>query len=189
MPLPIALVTSRPEKAEEARRLGFSIERVDLDLPEPQALDPGEIVEAKARAAFARIGRPVLVEDSGLALAAWGGFPGALVKWLEKAAGAGAIPRMLSDWPDRTAVAVCVVGYCDGAKVVSGRGECRGSIAAGPRGESGFGWDSIFVPEGFETTFAEMGPEGKDRISHRRRAWEALARRLPEIVASSTRHE
>ena len=185
MPPPIALVTSRPEKAEEARRLGFSIERVDLDLPEPQALDPGEIVEAKARAAFARIGRPVLVEDSGLAVAAWGGFPGALVKWLEKGAGAAAIPRMLSDWPDRRAVAVCVVGYCDGAKVVSGRGEWPGSIASGPRGGSGFGWDSMFVHEGYDATFAEMGPEGKDRISHRRRAWEALARRLPEIARAA----
>ena len=73
---PVVLVTSRPEKAEEARRLGIAVERIDLDLSEPQALDPGEIVDAKARAAFARLDRPVLVEDSGLQIAAWNGFPG-----------------------------------------------------------------------------------------------------------------
>ena len=60
----VVFVTSRMEKAEEARRLGFSIDRIDLDLPERQALDPGEIVEAKARSAWEALARPVLVEDS-----------------------------------------------------------------------------------------------------------------------------
>jgi XTP/dITP diphosphohydrolase len=180
---PVVLVTSRPEKAEEARRLGIAVERVDLDLPEPQALDPGEIVDAKARAAFARLDRPVLVEDSGLQVAAWNGFPGALVKWLETSAGVAALPRMLGAWEDRRATAVCVVAYFDGVELVSGRGECGGSIAEQPRGKTGFGWDSIFIPEGSSSTFAQMGPVGKDRVSHRRRAWEALAARMPELTA------
>ena len=62
---------------------------------------------------------------------------------------------------------------------VSGRGECAGEIAGSPRGATGFGWDSIFDPEGSHRTFAELGPERKDRVSHRRRAWEALAPRIP----------
>ena len=177
--LPIVFVTSRAEKAREAERLGFEIERLDLDLPEPQALDPSEIVEAKARAAYSAIGRPVLVEDSGLAIRAWGGFPGALVKWLEKSAGVAAIPRMLDAYPDRGAAAVCAIGYCDGGEVVTARGEAPGAIAGAPRGAGGFGWDTIFVPEGEGRTFAEMAPEEKDRISHRRRAWDAMAARLP----------
>ena len=86
-PLPLVFVTSRAEKAREAERLGFAIERLDIDLPEPQALDPSAIVEAKAQAAYAMLARPVLVEDSGLSIDAWGGFPGALVKWLEVSAG------------------------------------------------------------------------------------------------------
>lgn len=179
MRLPLVFVTSRPEKAEEARRLGFEVERLELELPETQALDPSDVVEHKAREAFARLSRPVLVEDSGLAIRAWGGFPGALVKWLEKSAGIPAIPRMLAPWEDRAATAVCVVGYFDGAAFVSGRGECEGEIAGAPRGGTGFGWDAIFQPEGAGETFAEMGPAGKDRVSHRRRAWEALARQMP----------
>ncbi len=177
--LPLVFVTSRAEKALEAARLGFDIERLDLDLPEPQALDPSEIVEAKARAAYALLARPVLVEDSGLAIHAWGGFPGALVKWLERSAGVEGLARMLDPFPDRGATATCAIAYCDGGEVVTARGEAKGAIAPSPRGSGGFGWDAIFVPEGAGRTFAEMAPEEKDRVSHRRRAWEAMAARFP----------
>lgn len=178
-PLPLVFVTSRAEKALEAARLGFEIERLDLDLPEPQALDPSDIVEAKARAAFAALERPVLVEDSGLAIRAWGGFPGALVKWLEKSAGVANLARMLDPFTDRSATAVCTIAYCDGGEVVTARGETPGTIAAAPRGAGGFGWDVLFIPDGSDRTFAEMAPEEKDRVSHRRRAWDAIAPRLP----------
>jgi non-canonical purine NTP pyrophosphatase (RdgB/HAM1 family) len=177
--LPIVFVTSRPEKAREAERLGFKIERLHISLPEPQALDPSEIVEQKARSAYALLSRPVLVEDSGLAIRAWGGFPGALVKWVEASAGIPALPRMLVAFEDREATAICAIAYYDGGQLVAARGEARGSIAAAPRGSGGFGWDTVFVPEGGDRTFAEMAPEEKDRISHRRRAWDALASRLP----------
>lgn len=174
-------VTGRAEKAREAGRLGIRFERVDLELPEPQALDPAEVVEGKAREAYARVKRPVLVEDSGLSIHAWGGFPGALVKWLERSAGLEAIALMLDSFPDRSAAATCAAAFFDGARILMGRGEVAGSIAASPRGGGGFGWDSLFIPNGAERTFAEMTGEEKDRVSHRRRAWEALARQLPEL--------
>jgi XTP/dITP diphosphohydrolase len=176
---PLLLVTTRREKAEEARRMGFPVEQEALDLPEPQALEPAEIVEAKARAAFERLRRPVLVEDSGLAIAAWGGFPGALVKWMERGVGLEGMARLLDGSADRSAVAVCAVAFFDGRDLIAARGEVPGSIAAAPRGSAGFGWDRLFVPAGETRTFAEMAPEEKDRVSHRRRAWEALASRLP----------
>jgi XTP/dITP diphosphohydrolase len=168
------LVTSRAEKAEEARRLGFPVSQHALDLPEPQALDPARVVEAKARAAYEILRTPLLVEDSGLSIDAWGGFPGALVKWMEQSVGLSGISRMLDAFPDRAAEAVCVVAFYDGEALRSARGECRGAIAARPRGEGGFGWDRLFVPEGDLRTFAEMSAEDKDRVSHRRRAWESL---------------
>jgi non-canonical purine NTP pyrophosphatase (RdgB/HAM1 family) len=176
--LRVVFVTSRAEKAQEAKRLGFDVERLDLDLPEPQGLDPSDIVAAKAREAYERLERPVLVEDSGLAVRAWGGFPGALVKWLEKSAGVASLPRMLDPFPDRAATAICAIAYCDGGEVIAARGEAHGSIADAPRGGLGFGWDSIFVPDGEKRTFAEMAPEEKDRVSHRRRAWDEMASRL-----------
>src|SRR2546425_12520659 len=92
MDIPV-FVTGRGEKAREAERLGFRLERVDLDLAGIQALDPAEIVEWKAREAFGKVGRPVIVEDSGLAGQVWGGFPGALVQWVAKCAGLEAVAR------------------------------------------------------------------------------------------------
>ncbi|HZI67822.1 MAG TPA: non-canonical purine NTP pyrophosphatase [Thermoanaerobaculia bacterium] len=171
-------MTGRPEKALEAQRLGFPLERVDLDLPEPQALEPAQVAEAKARAAFERLGRAVLVEDSGLAVEAWGGFPGALVKWLEKSARLEGIARMLDPFPDRSARAVCAIVYFDGEILHAARGVAEGSIAPSPRGTEGFGWDALFVPEGGNRTFAEMTPAEKDRSSHRGRAWAEMARKL-----------
>jgi XTP/dITP diphosphohydrolase len=174
-------VTSRPEKAEEAARLGFAIERIDLDLPERQALDPGVVAREKVDSAWERLRRPVLVEDSGLEVLAWGGFPGALVKWLEKSAGLDGIVRMLDPFPDRRARAVCEIACFDGEQLLAARGVTDGSIAPAPRGERGFGWDSIFVPSGSVRTFAEMDGAEKDAVSHRGRAWEALAGKLARV--------
>jgi len=175
------LVTSREEKAVEARRMGFTVEQRAIDVPEPQALDPSQIVESKARAAFERVGSPVLVEDSALAIAAWRGFPGALVKWMEQTVGLEGIARMLDAFADRSATAICAIAFFDGRRLRLARGEARGSIASSPRGSLGFGWDRLFVPEGDSRTFAEMSAEEKDERSHRRRAWEAMARLLPDL--------
>lgn len=116
----------------------------------------------------------MLVEDSGLEVVAWGGFPGALVKWVEKTAGVEGIARMLDGFPDRRARAVCAIACFDGGKQWMGHGATEGSIAAAPRGAGGFGWDSIFVPNGSDRTFAEMAPAEKDAVSHRSRAWADL---------------
>jgi XTP/dITP diphosphohydrolase len=175
-----AFVTGRPEKAKEALRMGFALDRIDLDLPEQQSVDSSEVALIKVRAAFDRLGRPVIVEDSGLEVLAWGGFPGALVKWLEKTAGLEAITRMLDPFPDRRARAVCSIACFDGETTIAARGVADGWIAPAPRGSGGFGWDPIFVPEGSVSTYAEMAPDAKNRVSHRGRAWTELARKIRE---------
>ena len=174
-------MTSRVEKAEEASRLGFAIDRIDLDLPEPQALDPAVVAREKVESAWKRLRRPVLVEDSGLEILAWGGFPGGLVKWMEKSAGLDGIVRMLDPFPNRSAQAVCAIACFDGERLLAARGTVEGSIAPAPRGEAGFGWDSIFIPTGSVRTFAEMASAEKDAVSHRGRAWRDLAGKLARV--------
>lgn len=169
------LVTGNENKWLEAERiLGISLGRVALELEEIQAPTSRAVALEKARAAFRILGRPVVVEDAGLELAAFGGFPGPFVKYWEELGGLGSICRALDGAPTRAATAVCVLGVCgpDGAEVVEGR--LDGTIARSPRGENGFGWDAIFVPEGETRTFAEMTREEKDARSHRRRAWETF---------------
>jgi XTP/dITP diphosphohydrolase len=173
-----ALVTGNLDKWREAERLlGRPLERIELDLPELQAATTREVAVAKAAAAFAMVGRPVIVEDAGLELEALGSFPGPFVKFWEKLGGMESMCRALDGTPNRAATAVCVLAWTDGTTpdVRVAEGRVHGTIAHAPRGSSGFGWDTIFVPDGDPRTFAEMTATEKDLHSHRRRAWE-LAR-------------
>ncbi|HET7479154.1 MAG TPA: RdgB/HAM1 family non-canonical purine NTP pyrophosphatase [Rubrobacteraceae bacterium] len=170
-------VTSNPNKRREAATiLGLELDRADLDLPEMQALDVAEVAAAKARAAREALGfpsRPVIVEDSGLIMESWNGLPGALTKWFIKSVGHEGVLRMLGAVEDRRARAVCAVAVADGdGEVRVFVGEVAGEVVSEPRGESGFGWDPIFAPEGSSLTYAEMG-EAKNEDSHRARAFRA----------------
>ncbi len=172
-------VTSNANKWQEAQRiLGFALERVELELDELQAESVGAVALAKARIAYERLRRPVIVEDAGFELLGLGGFPGPYIKYWEKLGGLESICRAADGLGDRRVRAVCALGICteSGAEVVEG--SVDGLLALRPRGHSGFGWDAVFVPKGDARTFGEMTPEEKDARSHRRRAWELLRDRL-----------
>ena len=121
----------------------------------------------------------MLVEDTGLELAALGGFPGPLVRWLLQAAGAAALPRLLVGFDDVTATARCAAVVCDGVCEWVGVGAVPGRILPTPRGQSGFGWDVVFAPDwGGGRSYAEMTLEEKNTRSHRALALTDLARSL-----------
>jgi non-canonical purine NTP pyrophosphatase (RdgB/HAM1 family) len=172
----LLFVTSSVNKRREAEAvLGRALEHHPLDLAEIQSLDVVTVVEAKARAAYARLERPVLVEDTALELAALGGFPGPLIRWLLETVGAAGIARIVAAFDDDRATARCAAAACNGEQVTVGVGAVDGRIADAPRGPGGFGWDSVFMPEGEGgATYAEMSEAAKNAISHRRRAFEAL---------------
>jgi non-canonical purine NTP pyrophosphatase (RdgB/HAM1 family) len=176
----LVFVTSSEAKHREAQEiLGQPIDRLTLDLVEPQGLDVLAVAREKARLAAILLGRPVLVEDTSLELVALGGFPGPLVRWLLAAAGPAVIARMLDPFPVRDAVARCAAVVRDGDREWVGVGEVLGEIVADPRGAGGFGWDIVFAPEwGGGRTYAEMPAEEKNSRSHRRLAFEALRERL-----------
>lgn len=181
----LIFVSSNAEKHREIRAAllsdGIEVERVALDLPEIQSLDPAEVASYKARRAHELLGgEPVLVEDTGLALTAWNGYPGALIKWVLGAVGEEGLCRQLDPWSDRTARATVALCLCDtsGAHVFTG--STQGVIARFPRGSYGFGWDSIFEPEGYSRTYGEMQREEKMRISMRALAVAALQAHLRE---------
>lgn len=175
------LVTGNPGKLAEARRLSqFEMESVDVDLPEMQSLDLEEVVRAKADEAWRRVGRPVVVEETGLEMAALNGFPGPLVKWMLAAIGAEGIARIAQQAGDTRATARCLLLYRDAEHSVLGSGATSGHLVLPPRGTGGFGWDPVFRPEGLEMTYGELSDSQKDAISHRGRAWRDLSRRLRE---------
>lgn len=179
----LVFLTSNPGKAREASALlGRAIPARPLELPEIQSLDFREVVVAKALAAAERLGVPVLVEDSGLSLPAWKGYPGPLTKYAVGAVGEAGFARLAHAWGDARAEAVSTLGLAwPGAApedVVVAEGRVAGSLAPLPRGENGFGWDVVFVPDGETRTFAEMSAEEKNARSHRAKAFGELRRLL-----------
>lgn len=175
MTLPLTFITSSEEKFTEiVRLLGRPLARASVALEEIQEVALGPVIVHKVRHAYAQIHGPVLVEDTGLAFAAWNGLPGALVKWFLSSLRNDGLCRLMRAETNRTATATTTFGYYDGALCRVFSGSVEGIVVESPRGTQGFGWDAIFQPRGSERTFAEMNPEEKDRFSMRRLALEQL---------------
>lgn len=173
------LVTGNAGKLAEARRLADTdLESVALDLPEIQSLDLLEVLAEKGREAYRRLERPVIVEETGFGLAALGGFPGPLVKWMLEATGAAGIAQTADALGETGAMARCALLYLDGRRQILADAVVPGRTVLPPRGEGGFGWDPIFEPAGQDRTYGELPAEVKDRIGHRGHAWRQLNRKI-----------
>lgn len=172
-------VTGNPGKLEEAQRLcGLDLEAVEVDLPEIQTLEIQQVLQAKAVAACRILDRPVIVDETGLELAALNGFPGVLVKWMLQSVGAEGLARTAHRLGDERATARCALLYYTRNRSVFAEGVTSGRLVLPARGAQGFGWDPVFQPDGHALTYAELrGPE-KDLISHRGIAWRNLKERL-----------
>lgn len=177
--MPFVFVTGSSGKLREAERiLGYKLEHHNIELPEIQSVEVEQVVTFKVMRAFSEVGRPVLIEDTGLFIEAWNGLPGALIKWFVKCVEVSGICRMLKDFPDRRAWAKTVVATYDGkTEPTLFTGVVEGQIALTPAGKGGFGWDRIFIRDednAARKTFGEMSDEEKDRCSMRHRAFKKM---------------
>jgi XTP/dITP diphosphohydrolase len=156
----------------------------ELNLPEPAETESSFVGNAmlKARHAAAFSGEVALADDSGLSVAAMDGAPGIFsARWAGPERDFSMAMRKIEarleelDATDRTAwfTSALAVAWPDGPCVVV-EGRIDGVVSFPPRGDRGFGYDPIFVPEGHELTFGEMDPEAKDAMSHRAKAFEKL---------------
>lgn len=156
-------ITSNDNKLKEYQDiLGVRLERISLDLPEIQSISVEAVGKEKALTAYKKLEHPVFVEDTGLFFEDMGGLPGALVKHFVDNLPLKKICTLLAE--NRQAIARVCLAYCqDGKDVRFFVGETKGTISIEPRGENGFGWDSIFIPNGSKKTFAEMKNEEKNQ--------------------------
>ena len=184
----IVFATNNAHKLEEvAAMLGETYEVLSLreigceaDIPETAETFAGNAMQ-KARYVKEHYGYDCFADDSGLEVDALDGAPGI---YSARYSGGGSEANMdkllhnLTGKSDRGAQFRTVIALLIGEETQLFEGIVRGSIIEERRGEAGFGYDPIFVPDGYEQTFAQLGNEVKNRISHRAKAVEQLVRYL-----------
>jgi len=165
--------TSNPHKFGEAKPILAASGIIILHLPfvhdEIRSDSLEEIALEAVSVAFSKLKKPVFVEDTGLFINALNGFPGTYSAWVQKKIGNEGILRLLRAIPpkERSAVFRTAIAYADNdGKTKTFIGECAGSISLKIRGKGGFGYDSIFIPDGHTVTFAE-NVSLKNNLSHR----------------------
>jgi XTP/dITP diphosphohydrolase len=179
------------------------VDLVAAGVPESGAEEGLEVFEtfaenalAKARHFHRLTGLPTVADDSGLAVEALGGAPGVRSKrWSERsdltgpeldAANNAKLLAQLTGAASRHARFVCAVAYVDGDTELVRSGEAGGVILDEPRGDGGFGYDPLFLSDELGQTFAEAGREAKGGVSHRGRAFRALAEALRGVSGGSS---
>lgn len=169
----IGFVTGNEGKVEEAREylasVGEDVVQVAFEYTEVQSDDLAEIASYGAREAFEELGgdQPVVVDDTGLFIDAFDGFPGPYSAYVEDTLGIERVWQLCEGEKTRRAYFRTILAYADGESVETFDGSVRGRIVE-PRGDGGFGYDPIFEHDG--RTLAEMDTEAKNAISHRGRA-------------------
>ena len=178
----IAFVTTNEGKFREVSsqlgEAGLKIVHEDRSYPEIQADRLEKVVRFAATILDDQIPGDYLIDDSGLFLDAFGGFPGVYSSYVHKRLGNAGLLKLLQDAKTRAATFETVFLLRQGEAHDVFHGECRGTIAPAARGTGGFGFDPIFLPEGETRTFAEMTLTEKNRFSHRARAVAALLAHL-----------
>lgn len=154
------------------REINVVLRQFSVRLVEPQG-DLEFIAEYKLKQAYSLLRKPVVVEDAGLFIEALNGFPGPYSKFVLETIGNEGVLKLMEGVVDRRAFFKAVVGFYDGEVLKLFEGVVYGEIAEEKRGSGGFGFDPIFIPEGYAETFAE-NYELKKKVSHRYRAFMKL---------------
>ena len=163
------VVTENIGKLKEIRSLLSTIDVEPVNIPkiEIQADKLEDVALYSAISAYLMLGKPLIVEDAGLFIKRLNGFPGVYSSFVFKTIGVNGILKLMRGVKDRRAYFKSVVAYADDVEVKLFSGIVYGVITEKPRGNGGFGFDPIFVPEGYNKTFAEMSIEEKNKVSHR----------------------
>ncbi len=175
----LTFITGNQNKADYlARFLSKKISHHKLDLDELQSLDLHAVIEHKARQAYKILKAPVLVEDVALVLPAMSRLPGTFIKWFLEELGSDGLAKLASTLKSQEAHShVCYALY-DGQEMHFFEGEMAGKIASKPAGERGFGFDRIFINDGYDVTRGQMSQEEYDLTSARFKALHKLKAHL-----------
>ncbi len=172
----LKFITGNKNKFAEVEAIlgAGNVEMLDIDLPEIQEIDAHEIIKAKLEEARKLGHTNCIVEDTSLYLDCLNGLPGPLIKWFMKTIGNEGLFKIAQSFDNSKAQAKTIIGLIpEQGDVQFFEGVVEGEIVE-PLAPSGFGWDPIFKPVGFEKSFAEMSQEEKNAVSMRKLAAEKL---------------
>ncbi len=176
--LEIRFVSGNIRKLQEAAAIlepvGVRVLPLEIELEELQTEDATRLVKDKTLKAFAKVGRPLFVEHTGLYLGHLSQLPGGLTQIFWDKLEADRFAELFGCTADTSVTAKTMVGYTDAKQFFMFEGALKGKIAATPKGPRGFQWDCIFIPDGYDQTFAELGDK-KNEISMRRLALDKFA--------------
>ncbi len=176
--LNIRFVSRNEHKLKEASRIlapaRVSVRPLKITIEELQTEHTERLVKDKAMRAFNQVGRPLFVEHTGLYLKHLHDLPGGLTQIFWDRLQADMFSELYGNTSDPRATAKTLIGYIDGKRFFQFAGEIAGRIASKPAGPREFQWDCVFIPEGHDQTFAEMG-EVKHTISMRKLALDGFA--------------
>jgi len=171
----LVFITGNQKKADYlAKWLGMAVPYRRADVDEIQSLDLGEVVGHKARQAYEIVKQPVLVEDVALTFHGLGRLPGTLIRWFLEELGNEGLADLAATLETQAATASILYGLYDGERLRTFASDKPGRIASTPRGENGFGWNAVFIPEGYDKTYAEMTDAELRQTSLRAEAIEKL---------------
>jgi XTP/dITP diphosphohydrolase len=175
----IIFITSNQHKVKEARgifqQFHIKLKNVDLGYPEIQG-ELAEVANYGAKHSAKRLGQPVIVEDAGIFIKALRWFPGTYSSYVQETLGNQGILKLMNDVQDRYAEFRSVVGFATPkTEPEIFLGVVGGHIAYQEKGEHGFAYDPVFIPDGFDKTFGELSRKEKNEFSHRRRSLERFA--------------
>lgn len=174
----IQFITGNEGKLKEVKAIISNVEGVKLDLPEIQDNNAEKIIEVKLLEAMKLARGLLMAEDTSLYFECLNGLPGPLIKWFLEKLGNKGLYEIAEKFGNFNAEARTIIGYSDGSgQIRFFSGVIKGKIVS-PKGNSGFGWDQIFQPDGYSKSFAELNSAEKNAISMRRIALEKLKNHL-----------
>lgn len=191
----IYFITGNKSKFEEAKMImdealrssGLVLLQKDLKLEEPQSIDQEEVVKSKAEQAFSQIGKPLICDDTAIYFEAYPRFPGTLTKFVFKSIGFKGVEKLLVG-ENRRAYFQTAVCYKDKDQCIVFKGTWKGRITEDVSNSFNPDWqyNSIFLPEGFDISLAELSIEERAKHSHRKKALEQLANYLSKKEQETT---
>ena len=173
----VVYITGNAHKAKYfSKMVGLDIPHQKIDIDELQTMDIDELMTHKVKGAYAFLQTPVIVEDTFVTLTGMNGLPGPYIKWFLESLGSEGICTLATafDPKKRRVVVGATIAYYDGKKIELFKSQLEGTIAQRALGDTGFGWNPIFIPNGQLLTLGQMDEATFEHYYRQIKPWDQL---------------